>query len=408
MSSALELQDARSRVHQAALALNLSDDTAELLCTPRRVLEVAVPYRRDSGGVAVLTGWRVQHNTSRGPAKGGIRFHPDVDADETTALAMGMTWKCALLDLPFGGAKGGIRVNPTLLSVSELERVTRRYTSEIAPFIGAERDIPAPDIGTDARHMAWMMDTYAVLVGHTVPGVVTGKPLILGGSRGREASTGEGLARTILQSLGRDPRGARVALQGYGKVGSFAARALKREGVLIVAVSDVRGGVHDPRGLQLEALDDAVRTTGSIVGAASPLADIFSVDCDVFVPAALGGVITQESARRINAPLVVEGANLPTTSGGDEVLRERGITIVPDILANGGGVVVSYLEWVQDTQHLTWTEEAVLEHLHRVMDDAHRAVSSYASEHSCSLRDAAMRLAVSRVAEAHELRGLYP
>jgi glutamate dehydrogenase (NAD(P)+) len=408
MSGTQELHDAEMRVRQAAEALGLGSDMTEILCTPRKIVEVAVPFKRDSGGVQVVKGWRVQHNMSRGPGKGGVRYHRDVDAAETTALAMGMTWKCALLDLPFGGAKGGVRVDPSLLSRTELERLTRRYTSEIAAFIGPDRDIPAPDVGTDAQVMAWMMDTYAVLVGRTVQGVVTGKPLAIGGSRGREQATGEGLARVVLRALGENHEGARVALQGYGKVGQWAARALVRAGVLIVAVEDVRGAVCAPQGLSVEALDEMVRTTGSVKGAAAECSDIFSVEADVFVPAALGGVIDEHVAERLCSPLVVEGANLPTTSEGDLVLLERGVRVVPDILANGGGVVVSFLEWVQDTQHLMWTEERVLTHLAGVMDTTYDSVELFVAEHGCTWRDAAVRLAVSRVAEAHRLQGLYP
>lgn len=407
-SSALERQDAVLRVRAACEALGLSESVREVLSTPRRSIEVAVPFRQDNGEVRVVTGWRVQHNTSRGPAKGGVRYHPDVDLDETVALSMGMTWKCALLDLPFGGAKGGVRVDPRSLSRAENERLTRRYTAEIASFIGPERDIPAPDVGTDSQTMAWMMDTYASLIGHTVPGVVTGKPIALGGSRGREAATGEGLARVIIRALGENPSGSRVVLQGYGKVGSWCTKALARSGVRVVAVEDVTGAVFAKDGLDVALLDEWVRTHGGVAGFADVCEDIWSVKCDAVVPAALGGVIDASVARRLDAPLVVEGANLPTTSDGDAVLGERGVRVVPDILANGGGVVVSYLEWVQDTQHLMWTEERVLMHLMETMNTAYDAVETFVSEQSCSWRSAAVRLAVSRVAEAHTLRGLYP
>jgi glutamate dehydrogenase (NAD(P)+) len=408
MSGAQELHDAERRIREATEALELGRDMTEILCTPRKIIEVAVPYKTDQGGVEVVKGWRVQHNMSRGPGKGGVRYHKDVDAQETTALAMGMTWKCALLDLPFGGAKGGVRVDPSLLSRTELERLTRRYTSEIAEFIGPDRDIPAPDVGTDAQVMAWMMDTYGVLVGRTVQGVVTGKPLAIGGSRGREQATGEGLARVVLRALGEKSHGARVVLQGYGKVGQWAARALDRAGVLIVAVEDVHGAVCDPQGLNIQLLDQHAAQTGSVRGAADACEDIFSVEADVFVPAALGGVIDADVAARLRAPLVVEGANLPTTADGDAALLGRGVRVVPDILANGGGVVVSYLEWVQDTQHLMWTEERVLSHLAEVMDTTYNAVDRFVTEHGCTWRDAAVRLAVSRVAEAHRIQGLYP
>lgn len=410
---ALALADAQSRIRHVATIAEICKGTVDVLCVPRRRIEVSVPFRMDDGSIAVTLGWRVQHNLSLGPGKGGVRFHPDVDSDEVAALAMAMTWKCALLNLPYGGAKGGVRIDPTTLSMAEKERLTRRYTAEIASWIGADRDIPAPDVGTDEQVMAWMLDTVAVLQGHSVFGVVTGKPLALGGSLGRAASTGEGLARVTLHALRDseiDPAGARIAIQGYGKVGSWAVRALVRAGCLIVAASDVSGGRYDPNGLDVAALDQAAKSKNGLVSAqtGAVLDDIWSVPCDAVLPCAMGGVITSDVAARINATLVVEGANQPTTTGADIVLGSRNIRVVPDILANGGGVIVSYIEWVQDIQHLWWSEAAVLARLHDVIDQAYESVANVVVERKLSWRDAAMFLAVQRVAAAHELRGLYP
>jgi glutamate dehydrogenase (NAD(P)+) len=407
------LSEARHRIVHASSLAGISPDLVELLCLPRRRLEVAVPFRRDDGSMMVVPGWRVQHSLTLGPAKGGVRYHPEVDRDEVAALAMNMTWKCALLQLPYGGAKGGVRVDPSLLSPSELERLTRRYTSEIAPWIGPARDIPAPDVGTDEQVMAWMMDTYAALQGHTVPGVVTGKPLELGGSLGRTAATGEGLARVTMRALidaGGDVGDARVAVQGYGKVGSWAVRALVRAGVRVVAVSDHTGGRFDPSGLEVAALDRSVDEHGGVglAETGQPCADLWSVPADAVVPAALGGVIDKAVAGRLAAPLVVEGANHPTTVDGDAELASRGIRVVPDVLANGGGVVVSYLEWVQDGQRLLWDETQVLDRLGAVLDRAYDEVAAVVRDRGLSWRDAAMVLALERVSRAHLLRGLHP
>jgi glutamate dehydrogenase (NAD(P)+) len=391
---------ALAHVEQAATALGLPPSAAAQLCAPRRVLRVAVPIERDDGTVQTFTGWRVQHSLSRGPAKGGLRYHPAVTETEVTALAMAMTWKCALLDLPYGGAKGGIAVDPGTLSRRELERVTRRYVSEVAPIIGPDRDIPAPDVGTDEQVMAWFMDTYSVLSGYTVPGVVTGKPLALGGSAGRAQATGEGVA--LVTALAA-PAARTAVVQGYGKVGRHTARALRRRGVTVLAVSDVAGSAHDPGGLDLDALDEHVRTTGTVAGFAAPC-DVWAVPADVAVPAALEGAIDEAVAGRLAATVVVEGANGPTTPAAEEVLAARGVTVVPDILANAGGVVVSYLEWVQDAQHLFWDEHEVLERMERIMTRAWTEVDAAPG----TLREAAYRIAVKRVWEAHSLRGLYP
>ena len=391
--------------------MGLPQGAIETLCAVRRKLEVSVPFRLDNGETRVVQGWRVQHNLSLGPAKGGVRYHQDVTGDEVSALAMAMTWKCALLGLPYGGAKGGIRVDPRELSRSENERMTRRYTSEIAPWIGIDRDIPAPDVGTDEQTMAWMMDTYAVWAGHTVHGVVTGKPLALGGSLGRAASTGEGLARVCLHALrqeGINPDGARVALQGYGKVGRWAAYGLEREGVKIVALSDVSGSVVRRDGVLLQEIDEHLSRGGMLSELEGESTPFWEVEADAFVPAALEGAIDAEVARNLQTRLVVEGANGPTTNAADDILSKRGVKVIPDILANGGGVVVSYLEWVQDTQHLMWTEEKVMTQLHDVMDRAWREVDAWRQERGVTFREAAMQMSISRVGQAHMLRGLYP
>jgi glutamate dehydrogenase (NAD(P)+) len=400
------LLSARSSLADAVTALSLPPHALEQLATPRRSLRVAVPIERDDGTIAVFHGWRVQHNLSRGPAKGGLRYHLDVSEEEVTALAMAMTWKCALLDLPYGGAKGGIKVDPNTLSRRELERLTRRYASEISPIIGPDRDIPAPDVGTDEQMMAWIMDTYSVLSGYTVPGVVTGKPISIGGSAGRSQATGDGLAKVTDLALG-GLAGVTCAVQGFGKVGRHAVRALVSRGARIVAVSDVAGSVHDPAGLDVTALERHVEAHGTVAGFA-PTCDIWSVEADVLVPAALATAITADVAHRVRARFIVEGANGPTTPAADVVLEQRGITVVPDILANAGGVAVSYLEWVQDTQHLFWSESEVIAHMHRIMTRSWEAVAAYAEERGCSLRAAAHQLAVSRVWEAHRIRGLYP
>ena len=409
------LDDARAQLAFAVEHLGLDAGIHQMLATPRRELTVSVPLRRDDGTTTLFIGHRVQHNFSRGPAKGGLRYSPAVDLDEVRALAMWMTWKCALVNVPYGGAKGGIAIDPREYSQAELERVTRRYTSEIMPLIGPEQDIPAPDIGTDERTMAWIMDTYSVNVGHTVPGVVTGKPLSLGGSLGRASATSRGVAHTTLLALrhrGLDPHRSSAAVQGFGKVGRDAARILDEDGVSVRAVSDVYGAVFSPTGLDVHALIDHVDATGSVLG--FPGAQeidggaLLELDVDALVPAAVEGVITQENASRIRATIVVEGANGPTTEAADAILRERGVLVVPDILANAGGVIVSYFEWVQANQAYWWTENEVNDRLRERMTTAWEAVLTYALADGLSLREAATCLAVARVTEAHRLRGLYP
>jgi glutamate dehydrogenase (NAD(P)+) len=408
-----------SALHQLAEAvkqLGLDDGLHELLATPRRSMQVAVPLRRDDGTMQVLAGYRVQHNLSRGPAKGGIRFHPATDMNEVRALAMWMTWKCALIGIPYGGAKGGVAVDPRLLSRNELERVTRRYASEIMPIIGPEKDIPAPDVGTDEQTMAWMMDTYSAHKGYTVTGVVTGKPVSVGGSEGRGGATSRGVMYSTffaLREAGVDHRGVTVAVQGFGKVGGLAAQYLHDAGCTVVAVSDVKGAVYNPKGLNPAALIKHLKTgADSVVG--YPGTDtitneqLLELDVDVLVPAALEGVINEENANRIKAKFVVEGANGPTTPDADAILEDRNVVVVPDILANSGGVAVSYFEWVQDLQAYFWSEDEVNDRLKVLMESAYDGVSALAAERGVSLRTAAQMVGVGRVADAHRTRGLYP
>ena len=409
------LVDARRQLADAVKILGYDEGVYANLAAPRRELTVSIPLRRDDGTTEVLTGYRVQHNYSRGPAKGGLRYAPSVDLDEVRALAMWMTWKCALLGVPYGGAKGGVTIDPRQYSQAELERVTRRYTSEILPLIGPMQDIPAPDIGTDEQTMAWMMDTYSVNSGHTVLGVVTGKPISLGGSQGRASATSRGVVHTALQAMSHlhlSPSASTAAVQGFGKVGRGTARFLAEAGVRVVAVSDQYGGVRSTAGLDIPALERHVDETGSVVGFAGtePIdnAALLELDVDVLVPAAIEGVIHRENAERIAARLVVEGANGPTTAEADEILAGRGVTVVPDILANAGGVIVSYFEWVQANQAYWWSQEEVEARLADKMSAAWRDVLSYAQRQDLTLRTAATCLAVERVASAHDMRGLYP
>ena len=406
------LATALSQLRGAIDQLGLSENDWQTLSTPRRVLQVAVPLRRDNGEVEMYDGFRVQYSTTRGPSKGGVRYHPDVDLDETIALAMLMTWKCALTNLPYGGAKGGIAVDPATLSLRENERLTRRYTSEILPIIGPERDIPAPDVGTDERNMAWMMDTYSVNAGFSVPGVVTGKPIVLGGSLGRTSATGDGVGiatREALRVKGMPIEGARVAIQGFGKVGYWAARSVEDMGMKVVAVSDVTGGVTgfpnvtalwehflEHKNLDLPGTD---RLSNE---------ELLHLDVDVLIPAALSDSITESTASKVKAKIVVEGANGPTTPSGDAILHDKGILVVPDILANSGGVIVSYFEWVQDKQNYFWTADEVKTNLSSIMMKAFDEVEATASKKGVTWREAALMLGVGRVAEAHKLRGLYP
>lgn len=409
------LADAHAQLGEAVRHLELSEGTRRMLATSRREMMVSIPLRRDDGSIAVYSGYRVQHSLTRGPAKGGLRYAPSVDLDEVRALAMWMTWKCALLDVPYGGAKGGVAIDPREHSRGELERVTRRYTTEILPIIGPEVDIPAPDIGTDESTMAWIMDTYSVAKGHTVPGVVTGKPISLGGSLGRAMATSRGVSHIALMAMasrGMRPEHTTAAVQGFGKVGRGAARLLAEAGVRIQAVSDIDGAVYMEGGLDIARLGEHVDRTGSVMGfdGAEPIDPgyLLTLDVDVLVPAAVEGVLTEANAPRVQASIVVEGANGPTTKAADTILSERDVLVVPDILANAGGVVVSYFEWVQANQAYQWSERDVNDRLEERMTRAWHDVVAYSGAHSLTYRQAATALAVQRVTEAHRLRGLYP
>lgn len=409
-------ESAQHQLAEAVRQLGLDDGFHDLLRTPRREISVAVPLRHDDGRVEVLQGFRVQHNLSRGPAKGGVRFHPDTDLDEVRALAMWMTWKCALIGIPYGGAKGGVRVDPKSLSRNELERVTRRYASELMPVIGPEKDIPAPDVGTDEQTMAWMMDTYSTHAGYTVTGVVTGKPMSIGGSQGRGGATSRGVmfaAFCALRGAGLDPRDVTVAVQGFGKVGALAAQFMHDAGCTVVAVSDVGGAIYNPGGLDPQALLGHTRGGApTVVGFPGTdtltNAELLTLDVDVLIPAALEGVLHEGNADQVKARFVVEGANGPTTPDADAVLEDRGVLIVPDVLANSGGVAVSYFEWVQDLQAYFWSEDEVNDRLKKLMERSYREVSELAADRGTSLRTAAQMIGVGRVAEAHRTRGLYP
>jgi glutamate dehydrogenase (NAD(P)+) len=369
----------------------------------------------DSGKTEVFVGYRVHHSTVLGPTKGGVRYAPDVDLGEVSALAMLMSWKCALMSLPYGGAKGGVRCDPRKLSLQEKENLTRRYTAEIILMIGPDLDIPAPDLGTDEQTMAWMMDTYSMTQGKSVPGVVTGKPLIVGGSAGRREATGRGIVYALYQAarhLGYELRGRKVVVQGFGNVGGVAARLLWREGCVIIGISDVKGGIWKPDGIDIRQLEAHVTETGSVTGfpGSEPIsnADLITQPCDVLIPAAVGGQIHAGNADRVKASIVAEGANGPTTPEADVILRERGVPVIPDILCNAGGVVVSYFEWVQGLQYYFWRESEITSRLQEVMTRAFNRVWALASKESTDLRTAALMEGIRRVAEGYKVRGLYP
>jgi glutamate dehydrogenase (NAD(P)+) len=400
---------------EAAELAKVDADVHRVLREPERVLEVSIPVRMDDGSVEVFAGWRVHHNTTRGPGKGGIRFHPDVDAGEVKALAAMMSFKTALVDLPFGGAKGGVRCDPRTLSLAELERVTRRYTYEISSLLGPDSDIPAPDVNTDGRVMAWLMDTLSMIQGHAMPASVTGKPLSLGGTRYHSGATSAGCldcARVAFRELGLPLVGSRAVLQGFGKVGGPLAFLLSSAGMRVVAISDVGGAVLNEGGLDVGDLADHVAETGSVAGfggGESISADaIWDVRCEVLVPAALGGVITAAVAERIAAPLIVEAANGPTTTEAQPVLDRRGIAVVPDILANAGGVTASYFEWAQARQGYPWDDGTVAERLRARMETAFTAVWARSQTLGINMRTAAYVVAVERVAAAMTARGLFP
>jgi glutamate dehydrogenase (NAD(P)+) len=406
---------AQRQLDEVSLLIGLNESLHGYLRQPKRVLEVSVPVHMDDGGFRMFTGYRVQHNLARGPGKGGIRFHPDVTLDEVKALAMWMTWKCALVNLPFGGAKGGVICDPKRMSMQELENLTRRFTSEISIIIGPEKDIPAPDVYTTPQMMAWIMDTFSMQHGYSIPGVVTGKPVAIGGSLGRDKATARGCVYVVdeaMEELGKEIEGATVSIQGFGNAGMYAAQLMSERGYRVVAVSDSLGGVANEKGLDVKRLSAHKLETGSVVGFTGgervDNREVLEFDCDVLVPAALEKVITRENAPRIRAQIVAEAANGPTLPDADDILFERGIMVLPDILANAGGVTVSYFEWVQDQQADFWEENEINERLKRKMTRAFRETHEQAKRHGVSMRKGAYCVAVARVAEATKLRGLYP
>ena len=404
-----------SLIEQAGHLLGLDEGMIKRIVTPERILEVAVPVKMDSGDVEMFTGWRIQHDTSRGPGKGGIRFHPSVNVDEIAALSADMSIKCAVVNIPYGGAKGGVAVDPSLLSRGELERLTRRYAFTIAPMIGPDRDIPAPDINTDTQVMSWIMDTVSMLRGHNVTGVVTGKPLSIGGTLGHAGATSLGVTictTALLQRLGRAPEGERVVIQGYGKVGGPLVELLSNRGMKVVGLADVHGAIYVPEGIDAALMAKHFAESGTILGYPGadevPADQIFTLPSDIAIPAALGGFITESVASSLSASVVVEAANGPTTGDGAAVLESRGIPVVPDVLANAGGVVASYFEWAQDLQGYWWEPELFHQRLERTMREAFEHVWSRQQELNVPLRETALALGVERIAEATRVRGLFP
>jgi len=400
---------------EAAERLGLSQAMRAMLRKPKRELIVNFPVRMDNGGVEMFTGYRVQHNITRGPAKGGIRFSPAVSLDEVRALAMWMTWKCAVVGIPFGGAKGGVICDPHTMSRTELERMTRRYATEISIIMGPNSDIPAPDMNTNPQVMAWMMDTYSMHQGYSVPAVITGKPLAIGGSEGRLEATARGVqivTREALKDLNMSPERCAVAIQGFGNVGSVSARLLSDLGCKIVAVSDIKGGVYNPAGIDVHTALRYSKEHGNLSGLPGTEnvtnAELLELPCEILIPAALENQLTARNAARIQARLVVEAANGPTTPDAEAILYDKGVTIVPDILANAGGVTVSYFEWVQDLQRFFWDEAEINDRLETIMTRGYYAMRHKAKEQQTNLRMGAYLLAVARVAEATEMRGVYP
>jgi len=415
MSATGPWQAVLERIDDGARLIGLEQDIHRMLSVPTRVLEVGVPVRMDEGHVEVFIGWRVHHDVSRGPGKGGIRFHPSVTASEVKALAAEMTLKCAVVDIPFGGAKGGVQVDPRQLSDSELERLTRRYTIEVASLLGADKDVPAPDVNTDARVMAWLMDTISMFRGEAVTGVVTGKPLAVGGSRGHVGATSQGVlicSRAIFHELGMSMAGSRAIVQGHGKVGGPLCYLLSSAGMRVVAVTDADGGVYNPAGLDTLALADHVSRRGTVAGfeMSDPLdpTKLWDIECELAVPAALENTITAEVAERLGAKVVVEAANGPTLPEADPILERRGVVVVPDILANAGGVTASYFEWAQSRQGFAWEEQVVAERLRRIMESAFDACWQHSKDLKVTLRRASVALALERVGEAIRFRGLFP
>jgi glutamate dehydrogenase (NAD(P)+) len=404
-----------AQIDKASRYLQQDNNLMEKLKHAERALLVSVPVLMDDGKLKVFKGFRVQYNTVRGPAKGGIRYHPDVDLDEITALAAWMTWKCAVMNIPFGGAKGGVQCNPKQMSIGEVERLTRRFTAEIINFIGPDKDIPAPDVNTNAQIMAWMMDTYSMQIGHSVPGVVTGKPLAIGGSEGRNEATGRGVVFTVIEAanrIGMRLDGATAVIQGFGNVGSATAKYLNDEGVTITAVSTSTGGIFCEKGINVAELQEYYRKNATLQGFGGydkiTNEELISLNCDILVPAAMENAIHKGNAVHVKAKLIAEGANGPVTPIADEILKDKGVFIIPDILANAGGVTVSYFEWVQDLQNYFWHETEINKKLQMLMVRAFAEVISIAEEFKVDNRTAAMILGLGRVAEATRLRGIYP
>ena len=408
------LENARLQFEEAAARLKLDPAFVQIIKEPRRATIVKLPVGMDDGSFRVFTGYRVQHSIIRGPAKGGIRYHPDVTLEEVMALAAWMTWKCAVVGIPFGGGKGGIVCDPSKMSKTELERLTRRYTADLIDVFGPESDVPAPDVNTNEQTMAWIMDTYSMHSRHTVTSVVTGKPLALGGSAGRREATGRGVLFCVREAAKRiklNLEGATVVVQGFGNVGSVAAHLLSRDGAKVIAVSDVSGGIQNPTGLDVPALIAHVQKNRTVAGfpGSTPVdgKKLLEIPCDVLIPAALENQITHANAPNIKAKIIAEGANGPTTHQADKILNKAGVIVIPDILCNSGGVTVSYFEWVQDRQGLFWREEEVNSRLEHIMVDAFNDVASMADEHKVSFRVAAFMLAIKRVVDAIMLRGVY-
>jgi glutamate dehydrogenase (NAD(P)+) len=405
---------AAARFEEAAARLKLDDGMRKVLGTPSKEITVNIPVQLDDGRIEVFTGYRVQHSLARGPAKGGIRFAPDVTLDEVRALASWRTWKCAVVNIPFGGGKGGVICEPNILSETELEKLTRRYTAEIIDFIGPERDVPAPDVNTNEKIMAWIMDTYSMHARHTVTAVVTGKPTTLGGSRGRPEATGRGcmiVTMKALERLGLQPESTRVVIQGFGNVGGMAARLMAAKGFKIICIIEYDGAVYNANGLDIAELQQHRKETGSITGFAGgedmDKSEAMLLECDVLLPAATENVIHSSNADRLRCRILCEGANGPTTPLADEILAEKKVFVIPDILANAGGVTVSYFEWVQDRQGFFWNEQLVNERLQEIMTESFDAVMQYAVSHNVNNRIAAYMLALDRVANAIKLRGIY-
>ena len=405
---------AQKQLYKAAREIKFDKNLLKILENPMRILKVSVPIKLDNGKIKVFKGFRCQYNNAKGPTKGGVRYHPNVSEDEMVALAAWMTWKCALLDLPYGGAKGGIICDPKTLSESELERMTRRYTTEIMPILGPHIDIPAPDVYTTSRTMAWIMDTFSMFKGYTEPSIVTGKPEILGGSKGRKEATGRGVAlitKEFFKARKKSLKGAKIAVQGFGNVGGHAALFLSQMGAKVVAASDASGCLIDPNGLDIPGLMDCVEKHACIIKYSAKKIDreeLLFQDVDVLIPAALENQIHKKNADKIKAKVIVEGANGPITPEGDEILEKRGIVVIPDILANAGGVVVSHLEWVQAMSGLYWEEEQVNAELERKMVKAFKEVWASAQKRNVALRCAAYVMAIERIAEVYRYRGIFP